>query len=202
MFTQLILDGTAPAVPLLEEFFDNLNADFRHMYPQDPIRVRRLLMQSLDEMLRQHNRSLIDFGFEAIELRGVRLQDEDDFWRPRIDIIRNEVQQQTQQLNGQQREFFDECSLRIAISLENNVSLICFLQGKGKEKRILHVLVCLRHIAGTGKSFLLKLLASSQRLLGRHVVIVGSSGLAASAFIRGTTAHYQQGFTKLKTLLS
>jgi hypothetical protein len=28
-------------------------------------------------------------------------------------------------------------------------------------------------------------------LLGRHVVIVGSSGLAASAFIRGTTAHYQ-----------
>ena len=132
MFTQLILDGIAPAVPLLDEFFDNLSADFRHIYPQDPIRVRRLLMQHLDEMLRQHNRSLIDFGFEAIELRGVRLQDEDDFWRPRIDIIRHEVQQRTQQLNGQQREFFDECSLRIAESHEDNVSLICFLQGKGK----------------------------------------------------------------------
>jgi len=101
MFTQPILDGIAPVVPLLEEFIDNLNADFRHMYLQDPMRVKRLLMESLDAMLSQHNRSSIDLGFEAIELRGVRLPDEDDFWRPRIDIIRNEVQQQTQQLNRQ-----------------------------------------------------------------------------------------------------
>jgi hypothetical protein len=47
-------------------------------------------------------------------------------------------------------------------------------------------------VAGTGKTFLLRLIAVSQRLTeNRYVVIVGSSGLAACMYERGTTAHYQ-----------
>jgi len=131
MFIQLILDGIAPAQPLYGQFEASLQADYRHRFAEDPLRVRRMILEDFQRMLRQHGRTLADFGFEELDQEAIRIQEENDFWRPRLDELRLQTDRGRLMINVEQQRFLAQIEADIAAALNGGPASIRFLEGKG-----------------------------------------------------------------------
>jgi len=82
LYVQLILDGTAPAQALYEEFSNNLNADFRHLNANAEV-VEQQTIAAIGVLLNNLRRTLEEFGFPVAIKRGIRLQEEITYWQRR-----------------------------------------------------------------------------------------------------------------------
>jgi len=130
LYVQLIIDGTAPALPLFEQFRDRLSADHRFMNDNEPRAIRNTL-NDVGRLLQNHQRTLQDFGFPAEELQALRIQEELDYWLPATARLQQYVAEAMPQLNENQQEWLTETTQAIHQCLNGGPSMLRLLEGKG-----------------------------------------------------------------------
>ncbi|XP_015115936.1 uncharacterized protein LOC107040377 [Diachasma alloeum] len=120
----------------------------------------------IERLLNSEDKSLLLFGFEEKDLESSFDEFEDDRTVTEHSLLANEMK--TKLNSDQLRVFMD-----ITNSLENGMEKLYFVDGPG----------------GTGKTFLYKCLYHHWRSLGKNIVSIAWTGIAAILLPNGRTAH-------------
>ncbi|XP_073035205.1 uncharacterized protein [Primulina eburnea] len=154
---------------LWDEFHPSMCEDYGREIPSSNLIINKLLLE-IRRLLHQYKKKLDDFDLPSISV---------DFLEetPLPKIIEDELSYQIsdddllsiERLNAQQRIAFDT----IIESIMHSQSKLFFIDGPG----------------GTGKTFLYRSMLAHLRKMGKIIIAVATSGIAATLLQGGRTAH-------------
>ena len=173
LFVRLILEGYA-TVPLWTEFKYDLARDYMTTFRDEGLGVKRTL-QCMAESLRDHDRQLQDFGMPQASYTMPEILSETLMYAPRQTELRSTALGLKDNMNDEQHHIYDHL-LQTVIQHEQDMQHYClpaFIEGK----------------PGRGKTYIINCLSCELRSLCLIVLIVGTTGLAATLYEGGRTAH-------------
>lgn len=152
------------------KYYAALSKDFRHQFPHSGVRVKQLIVRSVEQSLEAMGKSLAAFGlehlndFEDADLRRTR---------EIVDALDAPIPQECincrDKLNPAQQQAFDS----VMDHVKQNMPGAFFIDGPG----------------GICKTFLYNALYSEVCMMGQIVLLTATYGIVASNIPSGRTAH-------------
>jgi hypothetical protein len=173
LFSRIVLEGF-PGVPLWNELKLQLAQDFIRNCRSEEHGID-LLLQALQLLFQDAGRTLNQFGLPQPLLCCPEVVTEEETYRPRAALLRQEADVALQRMTDEQRNVFATVfdTVKMYASCHGNVPPPFFLEGK----------------PGRGKMFVINAICTALRAENHIALIVGSSALAATLYEGGRTAH-------------
>jgi hypothetical protein len=123
LYVQLVIDGSFPALPLLETFEMQLNSDLIQEEDGEDERRRKLLI-SLQQLFAESGKTMEELGLQSVEIRSPRTEAEFAYWTLRLPQLNQILHRSIPLFTVDQTTVWD------AVTQLNDVRPV-FVSGKG-----------------------------------------------------------------------
>lgn len=172
-FFVMLANVGAPAALLWADFRDRLCEDYLERHPDDPEKAYKLGLIYIDRSLRRNGSSLVAHGLPDVR------DDSTELGRHLLSysqgVQRDLLQQWEPLLTPEQRQVLDHIK--------------ALVEGTADPETARQKAIGLLAPGGYGKTFLLKVISAYLRSVGKVVLCVATSGIAALNMDGGSTAH-------------
>jgi hypothetical protein len=169
LFADLLLNDVASTpLALWQRFADSISLDFT-ICLHSPVLGQNAALREMASFMREHGKTLEQFGLPAVEQFGREVEHEHATWDPHTDHLLHRATDAFHTFNAEQRSIF----LDVADAFQSSRPLLIFIDGK----------------AGRGKTFLVNAICDYIRSQRRIVLPTATSAFAALLYPGGRTTH-------------